>query len=699
MKSGQLDHDDSFAPQPNREPKTGLYWGMPFIERAEALFKEVDSSKWCVIAIDIDHFRLFNKWYGRDKGDTLLSMIGAELTEAERVSGGLAGYLGQDDFCLFAPYDENRIANLYNRLNALIAELAMEIGFKPAFGVSVSDGHTPFMDLFDQAKRALAFEHEDFKSDIILYDPSMRELDEREYRVLVDFQRGLRGNEFEVFLQPQCRISTGKIIAAEALARWTMPDGTVMSPEEFVPILEKHGFITDLDCFVWEHMCFRLRAWLDTGHQAVPVSLNVSRYDFYAIDVPGFFTHLLEEYGIPPSLIKLEITETAFVENDSEIADGVRRLRDMGLMVMLDDFGSGYSSLNRLGGLEVDGIKLDAAFFHLDEATRRKGIHIVESIINMTKTMALPIICEGVETKEQVEFLDSLGCRYIQGFYFYYPMSINLFEKLIENSSVIDEQGFVVKTNDQLRVREFLDENVYSDSMLNTILGPVAYYLWHDDTIDIIRFNEQFYEAVNVPDFDARLTDVPRFVPPEEVPKLFELFERAANDLLNGAEDIIGFYGADGSLARFIMRLYYLGENDEGKRFYGSVRDVTDAAEMQIQLKMLSKHLSMSIVFMRRIGDQWVMKLIIHGLASKMDLSYEQFQRELNDHSFFERVNPNDFEQLKKAALASIGSDEGFSGTFSLIEDAGEPRRFWLEADRASDSIGEASFFLKIVAL
>ena len=691
--------DESFAPHPNRDAKTGLYWGMPFFDRAETLFAERRTLQWCVIAIDIEHFGLFNDWYGRDTGDRLLAMVGEELANAERASGGMAGYMGQDDFCLLAPYDEARIANLHERLSGLIAELATTIGFKPVFGISVADGRTPFIDLFDQARRALDHARKDAKADINLYDPVMRERQDREYRVLVDFQRGLQEEEFIPYLQPQCRMSTGKIIAAEALTRWVKNDGTIVPPDEFVPILEKHGFITDLDCFIWDRVCLQIRAWIDKGRKPVPVSVNISQNDFYSIDVPAHFARLLEEYDLPASLLKVEITESAFVENDADLQGAVRQLRDMGLMVLMDDFGSGYSSLNRLSGIEVDGIKLDAAFFDLEDADKRKGIRIVESIINMAKTMALPIICEGVETREQVEFLESLGCRYVQGFYFHRPLPKYDFESMLKDESVIDDEGFVAKTNEQLRIREFLDENVYSDAMLNTILGPVAFYLWHDDTIDIIRFNEQFYEAVGVSDFEDRLTDVPRFVPPDEVPRLFELFERATKDQLNGASDVIGFYGGDGMLTRFIMRLYYLGENDEGKRFFGSVRDVTDVAEMQIQLKMLSNHLPMSVIFMRRMGDRWNFQLIIHGLAERVGFSYDQFQRELNDGTLMQRINPADLEQLGAAAREALKTDGGFDGTFSLVEDGGETERFWIEADRATDSVGEASFFLKVVAL
>lgn len=691
------DVDEAGAQQPYREKKTKLLVEQDFFSKAEELLAEINAPQWCVIAIDLDHFSLFNDWYGRAIGDKLLSLIGAELALAEEASGGLAGYLGQDNFCLFAPYDEERVANLYNRLTAHIAELATAIGFKPVFGISIADGRTSFIDLFDKAKLAMEYAAADNRVDIRFYESSMRENDEHEYSVLLDFQQAIKNNEFVVFLQPQCRASSGAIVGVEALTRWIKPDGTVIPPLDFIPILEKHGFITDLDCYIWDRVCFQLREWINSGHKAVPVSVNVSQYDFYTIDVAEQFAHLAEKYGVVPSLLKIEITESAFAESGSKIEETIARLRDMGFMVLMDDFGSGYSSLNRLSNLNVDVIKLDANFLRMDEEDKRKSIHIVESIINMAKTMALPIICEGVETKEQVEFLDGLGCRYIQGFYFYRPMSSDEFEALVGNDDdLLDELGFVIKQNEQFRMKEFLDQNVYSDSMLNTILGPVAYYLWHGDDIDIIRFNEQFYETVDVPNFNERVSGIQQFTPKDDVPKLFDLFERAVQDQLNGASDVIGFYRTDGSLSRFIMRVYYLGESAEGKRFYGSVRDVTEVAELHIQLNMLANRLPMTFVFMRRMNDKWKLRTIIHGLAEETGLTKEQFQSELDDGSFFKRLGEGEMDVLLDSARKAIADSTDFYGSITLADAHGGTLRLDVEADLVQDSVGDASYILKL---
>ena len=695
-KDGTGDPNNLDSPQPYRDKKTGLLGEQDFFNKAEAVLAELNGPNWCVIAIDLDHFSLFNDWYGRKTGDELLARIGTELALAERTSGGLAGYLGQDNFCFFAPYEEKRIANLYNRLSALIAELATAIGFKPVFGISMTNGRTSFIDVFDEAKLAQEYADADYKTDICLFEADMREKSEGEYRILLDFQQGLAENEFVVYLQPQCRVSSGTIVGVEALTRWVKRDGTIVPPMEFIPALEKHGFITDLDCYIWERVCSQLREWLDGGHKAVPVSVNVSQYDFFTIDVAEQFARLIEKYDIPPSLLKIEITESAFAEGSSSIEEAITQLRTLGFTVLMDDFGSGYSSLNRLSNLNVDVIKLDANFLKMEGDDKRKDIHIVESIISMAKTMALPIICEGVETKEQVEFLDGLGCRYIQGFYFYRPMSSADFEKLIGNGDLIDDQGFVTKQNEQFRIKEFLDENVYSDTMLNTILGPVAYYLWHDDDIDIIRFNEQFYESVDVPNFNERVTSIQQFTPKCDVPKLFNLFERASQDQLNGASDIVGFYRTDGSLSRFMMRLYYLGESAEGKRFYGSVRDITEIAELKIQLDLLSNRLPTTILFMRQMNEKWNLRIIIHGLVEETGLTKDRFQSELDDGSFFDRLGEGEMDRLLASAHEAIAHSTDFVGSITLANGNGGTTHLDLEANFVQDSVGDASYVVKL---
>jgi EAL domain-containing protein (putative c-di-GMP-specific phosphodiesterase class I) len=235
---------------------------------------------------------------------------------------------------------------------------------------------------------------------------------ERDYQILSDFQKALQEHELFIEMQPQCKISSHRIVGAESLVRWRKSNGEMVPPALFIPILERYGFITDLDKYVWEEVCIWQKKWIDGGHTPLPVSVNVSQIDIYAIDVPDFFDELSKKYELPVDVVKIEITESAYADNDA-VADTVRRLRKKGFLVLMDDFGSGYSSLNMLRSLTVDIIKLDAHFLRMNGDDRRKGMQIMESIVNLAKTMGVPIIVEGVETEEETNFLIGLGCRYV----------------------------------------------------------------------------------------------------------------------------------------------------------------------------------------------------------------------------------------------------------------------------------------------
>ncbi|MBQ6327283.1 MAG: PAS domain-containing protein, partial [Clostridia bacterium] len=208
----------------------------------------------------------------------------------------------------------------------------------------------------------------------------------------------------------------------------------------------------------------------------------------------------------------------------------------------------------------------------------RKGISILESIVNMAKTMAIPVIVEGVETIEQINFLADLGCRYMQGYYFYRPMPVEEFENLIADPRNVDLNGFEFKANDQFHTREFLDENLVSDVMLNNILGPVAIYRWNGNNVDIIRYNQQFYQMVGIEinQLEARRMAIEQFMYPEDREKFFRLLERAAADRLNGARAVVRVYKPNGALSWISLQMYFMEENEQGVHFYGASEDVTE---------------------------------------------------------------------------------------------------------------------------
>lgn len=263
---------------------------------------------------------------------------------------------------------------------------------------------------------------------------------------LDDINRAFDDNEFCFYLQPKCNAVTGAIVGAEALARWNHPKYGVISPGRFVPALEQAGQISRLDVFVWRSVVRMLARWEREGRNLVPISVNVSMVDIDQMDVADTLTGLLNEYDVNARLLQTEITESAVARNLSKVESTIRKLHADNIAVLMDDFGSAYSSLNMLKDINVDVIKLDMKFIDLNEDNASKGLKIVESVVNMARKLRLLVITEGAQTKQQVDQLLSVGCRYIQGYYFHEPLPVGRMEKLLAERP--DDRHFWDMSND-----------------------------------------------------------------------------------------------------------------------------------------------------------------------------------------------------------------------------------------------------------
>lgn len=261
-----------------------------------------------------------------------------------------------------------------------------------------------------------------------------------------EIDRAFDNNEFCFYLQPKCNVATGAIVGAEALVRWNHPKYGVVSPGRFVPMLEQAGQISRLDVFVWRSVVRMLARWEREDCNLVPISVNVSMVDIDQMDVADTLTGLLNEYDVDARLLQAEITESAVARNLSKVESTIRKLHADNIAVLMDDFGSAYSSLNMLKDINVDVIKLDMKFIDLDEDNASKGLKIVESVVNMARKLRLLVIAEGAQTKQQVDQLLSVGCRYIQGYYFHEPLPVGRMEKLLAERP--DDRHFWDMSND-----------------------------------------------------------------------------------------------------------------------------------------------------------------------------------------------------------------------------------------------------------
>ena len=412
---------------------TGLSFEDEFLSRAEALRGGKPDITWAMVKIDLGHMRVFNEWYGDVVGNHLIADIGATLKGFEDAGAGVAGYWGEDDFSLFTPFDGLFIDDLYLKLCSVVYDYDGAAGFRPSIGIyclaadeKVSlDQYTKAMFAAHRAKRRL-------QNRISMFRPVEYAKDQAEQDVLAEFKRALSDGRVFFHLQPQCDLKTGDVVGAEALARMRREDGTFVPPAEFVPVLEKTQLIELLDKHIWRMLFAWQRERVLSGKELVPVSLNVSRIDLLSFDVPAFLDTLVAHYGVPASCISAEITETACTLQKDDVRELIGELDELGIKVYMDDFGSGQSSLNMLREIDVDAIKLDRVFLLGGKETAGKGESIIQSIMDLSRSLDIPVIVEGVETEEQAEMMRRLGAEYAQGFYFYRPMSPDAFAALID---------------------------------------------------------------------------------------------------------------------------------------------------------------------------------------------------------------------------------------------------------------------------
>lgn len=414
---------------------TGLYRPSEFMRRANTFLKTRRDGTWCVATVDMGHMRLFNEWHGQAEGDRVLADVGTVLKNIENGDMGVAGHWGQDDFCILIPFEHNTIHQIYSRVREAVARHDDGVGFWPSMGVYPIDSSEE-ITIDAQAKAMYTNQRakNDFKERIAIFCPAEYEREVAFHRTLTEFQYALSNGRITYHLQPQVDMKTGEIIGAEALTRWIDKDSSLISPATFIPALEESGFVVTLDKYIWQGVASWLRERINRGLRVVPISLNVSRVDILACDVAEHMGALAAQYNLPPKLMRIEITETAYTGESEAVDKLTANLHARGFSTYMDDFGTGQSTLAMLKNVNVDVIKLDRAFVPVD-GDHGRSTQIISSMLEMAHSLHLPVVVEGVETNEQANMLRQMGARYAQGFLYYRPMPAKDFEVLLDGGN------------------------------------------------------------------------------------------------------------------------------------------------------------------------------------------------------------------------------------------------------------------------
>lgn len=414
---------------------TGLYRPSEFMRRANTFLKTRRDGTWCVATVDMGHMRLFNEWHGQAEGDRVLADVGTVLKNIENGDMGVAGHWGQDDFCILIPFEHNTIHQIYSRVREAVARHDDGVGFWPSMGVYPIDSSEE-ITIDAQAKAMYTNQRakNDFKERIAIFCPAEYEREVAFHRTLTEFQYALSNGRITYHLQPQVDMKTGEIIGAEALTRWIDKDSSLISPATFIPALEESSFVVTLDKYIWQGVASWLRERINRGLRVVPISLNVSRVDILACDVAEHMGALAAQNNLPPKLMRIEITETAYTGESEAVDKLTADLHARGFSTYMDDFGTGQSTLAMLKNVNVDVIKLDRAFVPVD-GDHGRSTQIISSMLEMAHSLHLPVVVEGVETNEQANMLRQMGARYAQGFLYYRPMPAKDFEVLLDGGN------------------------------------------------------------------------------------------------------------------------------------------------------------------------------------------------------------------------------------------------------------------------
>ena len=417
--------------QTERDPLTGVYNRDFFFAYANQIHRTNPGKHMNAIVLNIERFHSVNALIGREYGDQVLRKLGKEILDFCAESGSIAGRNHADRFNLYCQEGLSWDA-LYERLQRCMDRQSDKVSIRLRMGVKPwQEGMDPELQ-FDKARIACKWTRGTYKSQVLVFDADMERREERDQRLMNDLETALEKHELMVYYQPKYLVSseTPQLSSAEALVRWNHPELGIISPDEFIQLFEQSGQISVLDRYVWRETARQIAQWRDRYGYTLPVSVNLSRVDVFDPELAATLDGLIEQYGLKSSDLKLEVTESAYTENADQLIRVINGLREKGYQIEMDDFGSGYSSLNMLSSLPIDVLKMDIAFIQNIERDE-KNLRLVKLIIDIARYLQVPVVAEGVETENQLKLLRNAGCDILQGYYFSRPLPPEEFERKI----------------------------------------------------------------------------------------------------------------------------------------------------------------------------------------------------------------------------------------------------------------------------
>lgn len=586
-----------------RDFLTKLYNKETFFQKVSALIHDDADTTFSLVYFDIERFKVVNDFFGEPKGDELLKYLADVVRSFSNAPDFIGARFNADCYCVCMPHDKVNELRFANFVISHLEQFPISLKLNINFGVFIiRDIDMNVSIMCDRASLALKNIVGKYDTYIEYYNDVLHKAIVEEQEISNEMHRALAEKQFLVYIQPKFDLNNFSVIGAEALVRWNHPEKGIIPPIKFIPIFEKNGFITELDMYVFEEVCIKQRELLDKGVPVVPISVNLSRADIYKPNLCDYIVDMMAHYGLDHHLIEFEITETSYTQDSEQLIEIVTKLRELGFAISMDDFGTGYSSLNMLSEVPVDLLKIDMRFLKNLNESDAKSTSIIHFIVYMAKWLNLPVIAEGVETLEHVEYLRSVGCFNGQGYFFAKPFPLSEYEERVSNSTFsvpVKSQNY-----DQLiPVDDLWNSSSSFSHLFNSLACPLTLMELKGDNLEMIRANQSFYNEIMPNSQALALTSCHALdvLMPEDRSRVLETLQKL-DENNNWAEFVLRVVSPEtGALYWHNARFSYIQKTYNSKIFIMHVDNVTEFKNRELVCDLQEERINAVLEFAKSI--------------------------------------------------------------------------------------------------
>ena len=582
IERSQMRMDGELKYRAEHDVLTGILNKSKFFYNTRNMLNIFSMEDFVFIRIDIEKFQLINSFFGMDEGDNLLKYMADYLQNVEKEYRYITyGRIEADIFAVCFSYEnEKEITDFVKKFTNQMEKYPLDFDITLFFGVYlVKNRDLSINEMYDKANLASKNCKGNYIQNYFFYTKEMSEEIIKEQHIINNMKNALKNEEFVLYLQPKYELQRNSIAGAEVLVRWITADGRMISPGEFIPVFERNGFILKLDQYVWEKTCQLLAGWRDEGRKIFPVSVNISRVSLYNPKIVDVICGLTEKYNIPPEWLQLELTESAYTGNPKAIKEMMEQLQKKGFSILMDDFGSGYSSLNVLKDIAVDVLKIDMKFLD-GSGDDGRSENILASVVRMAKWLNMPVVAEGAERKEQVSFLHSIGCEYVQGFYFARPMPVKEYEKLLYEQPYFEDDETRRTSND---TNAIWTANMQMEMIFSNMMQAAAIYEYSDGNIEVVRVNDAYFDMFGYHDTDRVHKEIEGSIDHVDRERFMDTFAQVVENQ-STAECEVKRFLESGREIWIKLRLKYINRVGERHIIFGCIDDITVQREMDNEL-------------------------------------------------------------------------------------------------------------------